>query len=193
MSELTAYDDRAFKKALKSYLDLKKNVDPKRELRRRAKNVGLRLVKIYKERGVNVQDISSKVASLGVRVNIRPKIRAKGRLNPRKWTHRAMIAAELRARRSAKGFTATGWFPSVESLGGSPRDTVKRTGPRRGKLIEKLTGFDISETLVNQQPGAAYTMEKNTTPIQAALDAETADMVVYTDRKLRQAARQNGL
>ena len=193
MSSPATYDDRAFKKALKNYLDLRKNVDPKKELKRRAKNVGMRLVKIYKDKGVSLQEISAKVASLGDRLKVRPKIRAKGRLNPRKWTHRRMVAAELRARKSAKGFTATGWFPSVERLGGTPRDNVKRTGPRRGKLIEKLTGFDISETLINQQPGAAHVMEKNTTPIQAALDAETADIVKYTDRKLREAAKRNGL
>lgn len=194
MSSPATYDDRAFKKALKSYLDLKKNVDPKKELKRRAKNVGMRLIKLYKEHGVNLQAITTKVKSLGDRVKIRPKIRAKARLDPSKWTYKRMIAAELRARRSAKGFTSTGWFPPVEKLGGNPKREVRAGGgPRRGKLVEKLSGFDISETLVNQQPGAAYVLEKNAALAQAALDAETADMVVYMDRQLKKAAKSNGL
>lgn len=189
------WDDKNFKRALKKYLDLKTNVNPKQELRRRAKNVGMRLVKIYKEKGVKLADITSKVDSLrsSGRVKIRPKIRAKAKANPTKWSYKRMIDSELRARKSSKGFTATGWFPSVESLGGSPRDSVKRTGPRRGKLIEKLTGGEMSETLINQQPGAAHVSDKNKSVQQQALDAETDDMVKYIIRKQDEAARRNGL
>lgn len=194
MSSPTSYDDKGFKKALREYLNLRKNVDPKTELKRRAKNVGMRLIKLYKDKGVDLQTITSKVKSLGDHVRIRPKIRAKARLNPGDWPYKRMIAAELRARKSAKGFTSTGWFPPVEKLGGNPKREIRAGGgPRRGKLVEKLTGSDISETLINQQPGAAHIMEKNASLAQAALDAETADMVVYSDRKLRDAAKRNGL
>lgn len=184
-------DDRDFQKSLKQYLDLRKNVDPKKELRRRAKNVGMRLVRIYKDKGVVLQDITAKVRSLGNRVRIRPKIRAKGKLQ--KWTYKKWIAAELRARRSAKGFTATGWFPSVESLGGNPkRQQRSGGGPRRGKLIERMGLFERSETLVNQQSGAAHVQDKTTNLEQQALDQETADMVKYILRKQAQAAKRNG-
>lgn len=180
-------DDRDFQKSLKQYLDLRKNVDPKKELRRRAKNVGMRLVRIYKAKGVVLQDITAKVRSLGGRVRIRPKIRAKH------MSYRKMIAAELRARRSAKGFTATGWFPSVEKLGGNPkREQRSGGGPRRGKLIERMGLFEKSETLVNQQPGAAHVQDKTISLEQQALNQETADMVKYILRKQAQAAKRNG-
>lgn len=189
------FDDRNFRRALGSYLDLKKNVEPKKELRRRAKNIGLRLVRIYKEKGVVLQDITTKVDSLreSGRVKIRPKIRANAKANPSKWTYARMIDSELRARKSAKGFTATGWFPAVEQLGGTPRDTARRTGPRRGKLVEKMGLLESSETLVNQQPGAVHVLDKNRGLIQQALDAETSDMVKYIARKQNEAARKNGL
>jgi len=190
MSEPAIWDDRDFQRGLKRYLDLKKNVEPKKELRRRAKNVGLRLVKIYKQKGVVLANITAKVNSLGVRVKIRPKILAKRGV---RWTRQRMIQAELRARRSAKGFTATGWFPSVIALGGNPRDTERRTGPRRGKLEERLGGNNMSETLVNSQPGAAFTQNKVQTDEQRALDLETADMVAYICKKENEVARRNGL
>lgn len=181
-------EDREFKQALKKYCDLKKNVDPKTELRRRAKNVGMRLAKIYKDKGVSLQDITAKVNSLGVRVRIRPKIRAR-----RGLTFKQKKMMELRARRSARGFTATGWFPAIEKLGGTPRDTVKRTGPRRGTLEERIGSFEKSETLINKQPGAGHVQSKNTALEQQALDAETEDMVKYIVRKQDEAARKNGL
>lgn len=182
------WDDKGFQKAIKAYCDIKKNVDLKKELKRRAKNVGMRLIKIYKDKGVVLDDITQKVRSLGTRVRIRPKILASGK------SFKQMIAAELRARKSAKGFTSTGWFPSVEKLGGSPRREMRPGGgPRRGKLIEKLGMGEMSETLVNQQPGAEHTHDKNVTLEQQALDAETADLVTYIVRKQDEAARKNGL
>jgi hypothetical protein len=195
MSNPAIWDDTGFKKAIKSYLDLKKNVDPKKELRRRAKNIGMRLISTYKAKGVDLNEITRKVESLRAakRVKIRPKIRAKARLNPGKWSYDRMVSSELRARKSAKGFTATGWFPSVEQLGGKPRDKATRTGPRRGKLIEKMGFLEKSETLVNQQPGAAHVASKTQGDMQRALDAETADMVAYIARKQDEAARRSGL
>lgn len=186
------WEDRAFMKALRQCAGLRKNIDLKKELRRRAKNVGMRLVKIYKDKGVALDTITQKVKSLGVRVRIRPKIRAKGKLH--RWTYAKMIMAEARARKSAKGFASTGWFPSVEKLGGTPRRPQRPGGgPRRGKLIEKLGFGEMSETLVNQQPGAARTHDKNKQAEQQALDAETADLVKYIARKLDDTARRNGL
>lgn len=181
-------DDKDFQKSLKTYLDLRKNVDPKKELRRRAKNVGMRLTRIYKTKGVSLQEITAKVNSLGSRVKIRPKIRAK-----KGKTFRQKIRMELSARRSAKGFTATGWFPAVEKLGGNPK-RVQRPGggPRRGKLIERMGFFEKSETLVNQQPGAAHVQGKTSALEQQALNQETADMVKYIQRKQAQAAKRSG-
>lgn len=185
------FQDKEFNKALGQYCDFRKNVDPKKELRRRAKNVGMRLIRIYKAKGVVLSDITRAGRVLGPRLKIRPKIRAMGKLKG--WTHKQMLAAELRARKSARGFTATGWFNPVEKLGGTPRDNQKRTGPRRGKLVEKLTGLEQSETLVNQQPGAGHVLEKNKGLCQQALDEETADMVKYIVDRQDKAARRAGL
>lgn len=186
------WDDTNFKKGLKDYLNLRKNIDPKKELRRRAKNVGMRLIGIFKKKGVNVSDITSKGKSLGSRLRVRPSIKAKGKL--RGWTWARMLRAEINARRSAKGFTSTGWFPAVEKLGGNPKRVMRPgSGPRRGKLIEQMGTFVKSETLVNEQPGAEHTAGKTAGDMQKALDDETADMVAYVDRKLREAARRNGL
>jgi len=198
MKVQTEWDDTAFRAALKDYMNLRKNVDPAKEIKRRGKNIGMRLITVYKEKGVVLNDISAKVKSLGKHVKIRPKIRQKARRwthtsKGQRWTYKRMIAAEVRARKSAKNFTATGWFPSVEKLGGSPRDKQHRTGPKRGKLIEKLTGSNVSETLVNQQPGSVVVANKATGLVQKALDAETADMVKYIVRKQNQAKQRNGL
>jgi len=188
----TTWDDRNLKAALKRYLDLRKNVDPKTELRRRAKNVGMKLISVFKKKGVDTSEITRKVRSLGDRVKVRPKIQAKGRTNG--WTWKRMIQAEANARRSAKGFTATGWFPAVEKLGGNPKRQIRSGGgPRRGKLIEKMGSTQKSETLVNDQGGAAHTASKLKSDMQSALDKETADMVKYIDRKMAQVAKRNGL
>lgn len=186
------FDNREFNKALQAYLDIRKNVNPKEEIKRRAKNIGMKLIKTYKEKGTDLAEITAKVKSLGFRVKIRDKIKNKIGKNGRKLTIQQQIAAETRARRSAKGFTATGWFPAVTKLGGNPKDK-KRTGPQRGTLVEKLWGFNISETLVNDQPGAGYTFDKLKSPIQEAIDKETADMVIYILRKQDEAARKNGM
>lgn len=187
----TGFYDAGFQKGLREYLNLRKNIDPKRELRRRAKNIGMRLVKLYKEKGVTLSMITAKVRSLGYKVKIRSKIMAK---RGAKWTQKRKITAELNARRSAKGFSSTGWFPSVERLGGSPKRPIRPGGgPRRGKLIEKLGGNNISETLVNQQPGAAVVQNKNRALEQQAMDAETEDLVKYIVRKQNEVARRVGL
>lgn len=200
-SSATSWDDKNFQIILRKYLDLKKNVDPKKELKRRAKNVGMRLIKIYKEKGVSLDAITQKVKSLGPRVKIRPKIRAKiwgakvsknGKVL--RTSHQTMIAAELAARRSAKGFSSTGWFPAVKKLGGVPKRAERAgTGPQRGSLVEKLGSGEMSETLINQQPGAGGVMDKNDALIQKALDDETKDMTDYIVKKLNEAARKNGL
>ncbi len=187
-------DDKNFQRALRRVCELRGITNIPQELRRRAKNVGFRLVNIYKKNGVQLQQITQKVRSLEAsrRVKIRPGIRAKGRANG--LSYKQLVGAEIRARRSAKGFTATGWFPAVERLGGKPKRQIRGNGgPRRGKLIEKLGRGEMSETLVNQQPGAGHVQGKSRALEQQALDAETADMVVYIVRKMNEAARRNGL
>jgi len=192
MSNSATWDDKNFKAALKKYLDLRKNVDPKTELRRRAKNVGMKLITLFKKKGVSTTEITSKVRSLGDRVRVRDKLRKKGRALG--WTWARTIRAEANARRSAKGFTATGWFPATEKLGGNPKRAIRPGGgPRRGSLVEKMGFTEKSETLINDQGGAGHTAGKLKTDMQSALDKETADMVKYIDRKLAQAAKRNGL
>lgn len=188
------WDDKEFMRALRKYCDLRGTLDLKKELRRRAKNVGMKLVKLYKEKGVTLSAITQKVRALekGKTVRIRPTIRAKGRA--KKSSYKEMVTAELNARRSAKGFTSTGWFPAVEKLGGTPKRAIRGNGgPRRGKLVEKVGAGELSETLINQQPGAAHVLDKNKALIQQALDEETADMVVYIVKKLDESRRKNGL
>lgn len=190
MPDNVSWEDAGFKKALKAYLDIKKNVDPKKELKKRAKNIGMRLIKIYKENGATPQEITAKVKSLGNHVKVRDRIKAKGQAKG--LTHKQMIAAELRARRSATGVTSTGWFPAVQKLGGQPKG---KKGQRAGfgSLIEKLSGLDMSETLVNSQPGAEIVAKKADSAVQQAMNKETADMVEYITKKQDQAARSNGL
>lgn len=188
----TEWQVAGFQKALKEYLNLKKNVDPKKELRRRAKNIGMRLIKLYKDKGVVLSDISE--FHIGDTIKIRPKIWAKAKKNPKKWTYKRMVRAELNARRSAKGFTSTGWFPSVTKLGGSPKRQLRAGGgPHRGSLEERLCGNDISETLVNSQPGAGHVHDKNKGDFQNALNQETEDIVKYVAKKQNEAARKVGL
>lgn len=188
MAKPFTWDDTRFKATIKRYCDLKKRVDLKKELRRRAKNVGMRLIKFFAERGVDVREIEDKVKSLGYRVKVRSKILKLRGKRGGLISKKRMISLEIRARKNAKGFTSTGWFPAVEKLGGNPKDKKKRTGPRRGFLVERFSNINKSETLVNRQPGAAHTMDKLKTPVQAALDAEVEDMMKYIHRKLQEAA-----
>lgn len=188
MAKAFTWDDSRFKVAIKQYCEIRKRIDLKKELRRRAKNVGMRLIKFFAERGMDVNEMIAKVKSLGYRVKVRTKIKQLRGKKGGRISRKRMISLEIRARRNSKAFTATGWFPAVEKLGGNPKDKKTRTGPRRGFLVERLSGSKKSETLVNRQPGAGYTMDKLKTPVQAALDAEVEDMMKYIHRKQAEAA-----
>ena len=104
-----------------------------------------------------------------------------------------MIEAEIRARQAARSFTATGWFPAVESLGGSPTISRRVTGPKRGRLVEKGGSSSMSETLINEQPGAEQTANRAGSALQEALNQERDDLLKYVNRKLDEKARSAGL
>lgn len=182
----SSFDDRDFQRALKQYLDLRGNVDPQKELRRRAKNIGMRLIAIYKIWTPSRELIRNKVRALGKRVKIREAIRKKGGQLP------GMIRAEIRARQNAISFTATGWFPAVTKLGGRPRKKKNLRGPMRGSMEERQ-GSRAHVTLVNEQPGAAQVAKHAGAAMQHAIDAERDDMLIYIERKIDQNVRRSGL
>ena len=181
------YDDSGFNAALKKYLALRPNVEPQKELRRRAKNIGMRLIRIYKQNAPSVADIKKAAQNAGWKIKTRPAIKK------RKGKRADQVKAEINARIKARTFTATGWFPAVEALGGSPRSKKGVRGPKRGRLVEKTGGSDMSETLVNLQPGAEHTGDKAGTAIQRAIEQERDDMLKYISRKLEQAAKKANL
>lgn len=199
MANTFTFDDSGWKEAFRQYLDIKKNVDPGKELRRRAKNVAIRLIKSFGDNAPSREEIARAVRTLGWHVKIRPKIKEKTKAmaikgKGRGGRRRAQIAMELRARQNARTFTATGWFPALEKLGGNPRRKKAVRGPERGRLDEKLTGLKIYELMTNAQPGAAQVVDRATGNIlQAALDSERDDMIAYIERKLEEAARKAGL
>jgi hypothetical protein len=182
------YDDSGLSEAFRMYFDLKKNIDIKKEVRRRAGNVALRLVGIYKKNAPSKGDITTKVDSLGYRVKVRPKIRKLA--GKTQWKK---IQLELAARQRARTFTCTGWFPAAEKLGKSPRKNRGVTGPIRGRHQEKASLLSVTETLINDQPGAAHMMDRSGNALQMALDKERDDMLKYIMRKQDEAARKAGL
>jgi len=181
------YDDSAMRSALKQYLDLRKNVDPDTEVKRRAKNVGMKLITIYKGNAPTAAQIKADAAKIGFALKVRGGIQKKGGKRAKQ------IKAEIRARVNARMFTATGWFPAVEALGGSPKIPKRVNGPKRGKIEQNRGSASVQVTLINDQPGAEHTAEIKGNAMQQALDAETADMVDYINRKLAQAANDSGL
>lgn len=181
------YDDRALKSALGEYLDLKKNVDPDKEIRRRAKNVGMKLIRIFKGNAPTPAQIKQAAQSAGFALKTRPGIKKKG-------GHRAkQIEAEIRARVNARTFTATGWFPAVEALGGTPKAAQRVKGPKRGSIAQKQGKASVQVTLTNDQPGAEHTALKSGNTMQQALDMEAEDIMKYVMKKQAQAAQKAGL
>lgn len=181
------YDDRGLRDALKQYLDIRRNVDPKKEIRRRAKNISLRLVRIYKQHAAKRTKIRQDVRALGNRVKVRPALRQPGR------SRKQQIADEITARQNAVQFTATGWFPAAEKLNAKPRVQSKVRGPKRGSIKEKLNSSKMGITMENSQPGAEVVEKQAKGAVQKAMDQERDDMLKYIDRKQREAARKSGL
>lgn len=182
-----AYDDSGWTKAFAQYLDLRKTIDPKKEIRRRAKNIAMRLIRIYAKNAPSKGDISGKVKALKYNVRIRKSVRAK----TKNWEQRIKLETALRLR--ARTFTATGWFPAVEQLGGNPRGVNGNRGPKRGRLIERLGVTDFSETMINDQPGAAHMVDRSGGAVQQAIEQERDDMLKYVMRKQAQVAKKAGL
>jgi flagellar biosynthesis regulator FlaF len=183
------YEQREFERTLRQYLDINKNANTKTEIRKRGRNVGMKMITIFAKSAPSSSFIKTKVQGLEYRVRTRPSIMKRTKDRDRQ------IAMELRARLNARKFTATGWFPPVEKLGGNPRrklNAAKLRGPKRGKLVEKMGIFEKSETLYNEQPGAARTLERAGNAPQQALREEMQDMEKYIRRKQAQAAARGG-
>lgn len=195
------YDDSGLTQALRIYFDIRKNIDPKKELRRRAKNIGMRLIRVTKEATPSKAEIVTdattaggkkvlKSTTTGFRVRVRPSIMKRNVL----WAKKVQM--ELRARVRSRTFTATGWFPAVERLGGTPRRKRGVRGPKRGRLVEKFGALEMSETLINDQPGAAQTMDRAEArghSMTKVLEDERDDILKYVQRKQAEAARRAGL
>lgn len=182
-----SYDDTGLQSALKQYFDIKKNVDPDTEIRRRAKNVGMKLIRIFKGNAPTAAQITSAAKSVGYKLKTRESIKKK------KGSRQGQVEAEIKARIKARTFTATGWFPAVEALGGSPRAAKSVKGPKRGKIEQRKGSASVQVTLINEQPGAEHAAGKKGNAMQTALDMEAADIAKHVERKLAQAAQQSGL
>jgi len=182
-----SYDDSALQASLRQYFDLKKNIDPDTEIRRRAKNVGMRLIRIYKQNAPTPTQIKADAARVDYKLKTRPAIKTKG------GSRQKQVKAEIRARIQARTFTTTGWFPAVEALGGSPKVAKRVRGPKRGKIEQKRGAASVQVTLINEQPGAEQTANKSGNATQKALDDEAADIAKYCERKLAEAAQSAGL
>lgn len=180
------YNQREMNRALEAYFDIKKNLDVKKEIRRRAKNVAMRLIRLYKKEAPDASEIRQKVESLGNRVLIR------GRIRKMSLSLEKKIKAEVQARINARMFTATGWFPSAEALGAQPRTAKKMQGPRRGKIKQQFGGNKALVTMTNQQP-ATEIVDKKGDLLRKAMQGEVEDILKYVQRKMDQAARKNGL
>lgn len=188
----STYDDSGLQAALKEYLDIKKNVDPATEVKRRAKNVCLRLVRAFKQAAPTPDDIKA----VGFRVKVRPRIAAFTRSRRGKTSiipRGQQVKKEIAARVAARTLTAAGWFPAAVALGANPKLGKRVRGQRLGSVDMKLGGTEPNVTMTNAQPGAAHTDDRGGNAMQKALDAETADMVKYIDRKHDKAARKAGL
>lgn len=180
--------------ALKQYLDIRKNIDPAQEVRRRAKNIGMRLIRLYADAAPKASDIKSKIASLNGRVKIRPKIAGRMGKNGKRISRKQAIARETKARIAALKLTAAGWFVPVKYLGGQPRVKGRKPmGTFRGALNEKLSGSNPSEELINLQLGAAQTDARAGGGVQKSCDAEAEDIQKYLDRKTEEAKQKAGL
>lgn len=187
MQLTTSHEDRDMLKALESYLDFKSNVDPKKEIRKRAKNIAIKLIVAYKDKAPAVSKIDQKIDALGdSRVKIRPRFKNTGK------SLRQQVKAEARARKNARMFTATGWFKSAEALGAKPKIGAKVQGPKRGKIKEQFTGNKSLVTMTNQQP-AANIVDAKGNLIKQAIKDETKDIMDYVRDKQQQAASNNGL
>jgi hypothetical protein len=181
------YDDSGLQSALRQYFDLKKNVDPNKEIRRRAKNIGMKLIGIYKKNAPTAAQIMAELKKHGYALKVRPKIDMKGGPRGKK------LKAEIKARVNARMFSSTGWFPAVEALGGSPRIPKRVTGPKRGKIEQRRGLASVQVTLINEQPGAEHTAEKNGNAMQTAIDREVEDMVGKIKEWQEKAAQSAGL
>lgn len=179
--------------ALKEYLSLK-DVNPAQEVKRRAKNIGMRLIRIYADAAPSVSDIIAKYDSLDYRIKVRPSIANKIGKKGKKLARKMQLQKELRARINARTFTATGWFGPVERLGGNPKKKNKSVrGIAPGFLIENLAGSNPSEELVNLYDGAAQTDARAGGAVKKACDEETDDIKVYIEKKKDDTARKAGL
>lgn len=187
MPTLNSYDDTAMRAALRQYLDIKKNVDPDKEVRRRAKNVGMKLIKIFKGNAPTAAQIKADAQKIGFALKTRPGILKKH------GSRAKQVKAEIAARIAARTYTATGWFPAVEALGGSPKAAARVKGPHRGSIAQKRGSASVQVTLTNSQPGAEQTASKNGNAMQQALDLEAEDMMKYVMRKQDEEARKAGL
>lgn len=188
------YDDSGLVAALREYMDVKKNVDPAKEIRRRAKNVGLRLVKLYGDAAPSAEVIRNTAKRIGVKMKIRQRIKDLKGKKGKGLSLKQQAAKETRARVAARKLTATGWFPAVKALGGTPRLSGSAPkGKARGSLNERLSGSNPSETLNNDQDGAERTDDRAGGGIQKALNAEMDDIQKYLDKKNQEAAQKAGL
>jgi hypothetical protein len=199
-TDTVEYDDMEFKATLKQYLDIRANVDPDKELKKRAINIGYKLIRIYMENGATKESITSTVKNLGFRVKIRDKIRQMTKTNKkgitRGLTRAQMIRRELKSRLQSIGLNASGWFPALIRLGANAYGGKLKRKPR-GKVLGDLKfsrgGWSPYVELINQQSAAEFVADKAGNAIQLALELESEDMMKKIIQTQEKAAARAGL
>lgn len=182
-------------RAFAAYLDIRKNIEPATEVKKRARDVGIQLIIIFGDAAPTANEIRAKVKSLGYAVKIRHAIKGKRGKKGKALSRKQQIKMELGRRIAARKFTATGWFVAVKALGGNPKlkGGGNPGGIIRGELINQLSGLNPTAILINDQPGAKHTAELAGGAMQKAFETVTEDMMKYVRRKLYEAAKKNGL
>lgn len=163
-------DASEFTETLRQYGEVSKK-DEKEIVLDRAGKLSFELYKKFKAITPSV----SKLRSIGKSLGYRIKRKFKGA------TPKEEINRRIRARMAA----ASGWIPSVRRL--SKRGVADKKGKIKGSVIINLS--EPSVTIINGMKEAVAADSKYDA-LQAAVNAQTADMKVYIERKLEERAKQ---
>lgn len=140
-------------------------------------------------------------------INARRKKRGKPGLYGAKM--KKAISTIISARQRSVAYLRSGWLPAVRRLGpladksGAPRpgDTGRQFGQDKGRAIPAVPGAlavcEIANSIGLIGPQAAEqrrAIDKHARPaLQRAVDAESASMVTYLNRKAYEAATKLGI
>lgn len=140
--------------------------------------------------------IASKVNSLGWRVKRRPGAWKRRPGETGQQVLARMHQAVTRQRAAKRYYVASGYLPAVNKLRGSGagrRKTVRPVVNPRGKVeFFGMNGSKPTIVITNSTPGVSYVVEK-TNAVEVAATKVSNDLLVYIDRKQREAKAKAGL